>query len=179
MKTFVVVAVAFTLTLLSARTQEANKMNFDQLLTNCTAEIEHRNYTALKKVKVLNLEILAWYRIRDSRPLYVDNALCWAKVASEQGTRWVLVHMARNPENIDSKWRNADPSWHSYYVYDAPNAWFLYFDRPPNNDDIYKKMTFFEFKIDKNWELYDSKVLDENWKTAIGNPPTMKFSKKP
>lgn len=158
--------------------EEARHMDFGKLRTNCRTEIESGSYSTFKSVKVLDLQILAWYRIRDSRPWYVDNALCWAKVTTEQGQRWILVHMARNPEKGDAKWHNADPSWHSYMVYDARNAWFLYFDRAPKNEDIYGKMVFFKFSIGKDWDLYDSKILNENWESAIGQSPAIKFSQE-
>ena len=108
-------------------------MNLGQLRTNCVAEIESSAYSNLKNIKVVDFKLLAWYRIRDARPWYVDNALCWCKTTTDRGLRWVLVQMARNPEPTGSRWRTADPAWHSYTVTDVPNGWFLYFDRPPRN----------------------------------------------
>ena len=110
---------------------EDQHMNLGELRTNCLAEIERGLFTDLKGIKVLDFKVLAWYRIRDSRPWYVDNALCWCKASTDRGARWVLVHMARNPDPTRSQWRSADPAWHGYFVFDVPNGWFLYFDHPP------------------------------------------------
>lgn len=158
--------------------QGDQKMNFGQLRTDCVAEIERGSYTSLKGIKVVDFKLLAWYRIRDRRPWYVDNALCWCKTTTVNGSRWVLVHMARNPDPTGSKWRNADLNWHSYHVTDVPVSWFLYFEHPPKNDDIYNRMPFFRFETDKNWEMYDSQILSENWAAAMGDRPTKKFSNK-
>ena len=173
-----IAAVGFALAvmfMLCACSADLKEMEFDQLRTNCTAEIERASYSSFKKVGVVEFKLLAWYRIRDTRPWHVDNALCWAKASTDQGLRYVLVHMARNP---NSTLRKADLSWHSYFVYDAPNAWFLYFEHPPKNEDIYNRMTWFTFDVGKEWKLYDSQVLSENWQAATGERPTRGFSNK-
>ncbi len=155
---------------------EDQRMNFGELRTNCIAEIEYGSFTDLKGIRVLDFKLLAWYRIRDSRPWYVDNALCWCKASTVAGKRWVLVHMARNPEPTGSRWRNADHTWHSYFVFDVPNGWFLYFDKPPGNKEVYSRMEWFKFKVEKDWEMYDSCILRDAWEAALGEKPARKFS---
>jgi hypothetical protein len=156
---------------------EDEHLNLGELRNNCIAEIERGLFTDLKGIKVLEFKVLAWYRIRDARPWYVDNALCWCKASTDSGARWVLVHMARNPEPTGSQWRNADPAWHSYFVFDVPNGWFLYFDHPPRNKDVYGRMEWFKFKVEKEWEMYDSRIVRDGWEAALGEKPAKKFSK--
>src|SRR5512140_305817 len=91
----------FALYAIACLGQEDGQINLGQLRTNCVSEIERGGwygYTTLRDIKVLNYKLLAWYRIRDSRPHYVDNALCWAKTSTDHGVMWVLVHMATNPK---------------------------------------------------------------------------------
>ena len=96
------------------------------------------------------------------------NALCWAKVTTEAGPKWILVHLARNPMNMA---RGRYRTWHSKLVLDAPNGWFIYFDDPPKNRDVYNSMRWFHFEPERRWSSYD-KFLDRNaWQAAIGEPP--------
>jgi hypothetical protein len=151
-------------------------MNLGELRTNCVAEIERGLFTDLKGIKILDFKLLAWYRIRDSRPWYVDNALCWCKTSTDRGARWVLVHMARNPEPTGSQRRNANLTWHSYFVYDVPNGWLLYFDYPPKNKDVYSRMEWFKFNVEKDWERYDSCIIRDAWEAALGEKPAKQFA---
>ena len=153
--------------------QDIKDMNFGELRTNCVKEIEEGKYIPLKKIKVTDFKVLAWYRERDDRPVYVDYALCWAEISTKSGTRWVLLQMARNPMLNEHP---VDRTWNLAIVLDAPNRWFLYFEKPPKNDDVYGRMSWFRFKAERDWVYYDSKILDENWESAIGEKPTVKFS---
>lgn len=172
----ILMIIALAACLSSVPAQDLKDMNFLQLRTNCWFEIESGNGSQLIHVKIIDLKLLAWYRIRDSRPVYVDEALCWAKTATDEGPRWFLLHMNRNP---DAKSKTSNPVWHLSFAYDSSNSWFLDFDRPPTNDDIYKRMHDFEFSIGADWTLYDFKIMEEDWKAAIGEAPTKKFSVKP
>jgi len=148
---------------------DLKEMNIDKLRTNCINEIEHGLLATSKEIKVKDFKLLAWYRMVDRRPWHVDNGLCWAKVSVGERTEWVLVHMARNPIRIRSEY---DQQWHSYFVFDVPNSWFLFFDSPPTNKDVYSKMTFFRFGPQKNWTVYDSRILEDAWGVAIGERPS-------
>ena len=177
MKTWLLAVIAVVACLSSCLAQDLKDMNFLQLRTNCWFEIERGNGSQLIDVKIIDLKVLAWYRLRDSRAVYVDNALCWAKTSTSTGSRWFLVHMARNPV-VNST--TADPVWRLYFVTDtSSSSWFLDLDRPPTNEDIYNRMKFFNFSIDADWTLYDSKIMEEDWKIAIGEAPAEKFSIKP
>ncbi len=151
-------------------------MNFEELRTNCIQEIESGKYTSLNNIKVTDFRILAWSRIKDERPWYVDNALCWAKAETDGGKKWIIVHMVKNPMKSEPL---KEQRWHSYFVDDAANTWFLYFDDPPQNVDIYDKLRSFKFTISDDWELYDYANLYENWKYATGSIlPSVAFHSK-
>ena len=156
--------------------QEPEDMNWDELRTNAIQEIQSGAYSSFESVRVLDFKILAWYRMRDKRPWYVDNALCWGKVMADGATRWVVIHMARNPINGVSQ---QDQEWSSYMVYDVPNGWFIYFDTPPKNKDVYESMAYFKFSLDDDWDMYDSGLMEENWVAALGEKPEKKFSNRP
>jgi len=167
--------VALAVSVCTCGGRDWQAMEFGELHTNCVVEIESGSYSNLNGVKVLEYKLLAWYRIRDSRPWYVDNALCWCKMSTDNGVRWALLHMARNPEPTG---HNSDLHWHSYYVYDVPNGWFRYFDQPPKNEDVYKQMTWFKFKAERGWDTYDSLIIDQNWLAALGEKPASDFSRQ-
>jgi hypothetical protein len=174
MKNHILLMMLIFTPLINAFAQDLKDMNFDQLRTNCVKEIETGYDTKPGKIKVVDFKILAWYRMRDNRPWYVDNALCWAKTTTRSGDRWALVHMARNPT------RTGQPviqAWHSYTVTDVQNGWFIYFNHPPKNDEVYGSMRWFLFAVPRDWTMYDSKLLEENWESAIGEKPTVKFSR--
>jgi hypothetical protein len=82
--------------------------------------------------------------------------------------------MARNPEPTG---HDSDLHWHSYYVYDVPNGWFRYFDQPPKNEDVYRQMTWFKFKAQQGWDMYDSHIIDQDWLAALNEKPAKDFSK--
>jgi len=177
-KSVVRVAVLIALSVLLpiiCTAQDIKDMDLPELRKNCTQEIESGSYSTLKTIKAVDLRILAWYRMHDNRPLYVDNALCWAEVTTEDGPKWVLVHMARNPMN---NVREHERQWHSYLVFDVPNRWFLYFDKPPRNRDIYERMVWFKFEVAAPWKIDDSSIMDEDWSSALGDKPAKRFSSK-
>lgn len=149
-------------------------INWGELRTNCIQEIELGKFTALKNIKVTDFRILAWYRMKDERPWYVDNALCWAKVASAAGPRWALVHMARNPMRATNE---RERTWHSCFVTDVPNGWLLYFDKPPANKELYWHMAWFKFKGEGDWwTVFDAHINAADWVAALGEKPTKRFS---
>ena len=97
--------------------------------------------------------MLAWYREKDDRPLYLDSALCWARVTTEVGLKWVLVDMVRNPI---ATFASQNMNWHVRRVYDICNSWLVYFDHPPDNCDVYSRMSLFRFESDHDrWIRYD------------------------
>ena len=156
--------------------QDIEDLCLAEAQTNCIQEIKSGRYAKFKIIEVEECRLLAWYRIRDNRPWYADNALFWSKVKTDKGIRWALVHMARNPmEKVADKMR----AWHSYFVYDARNEWLLYFDRPPTNRDVYDKMRYFIFEPMRDWVIYDSKILVAEWIVAIGEMPNKSFSNRP
>ena len=119
--------------------------------------------------------MLAWYRARDDRPWFVDNALCWARLATGQGPKWALLHLAKNPM---SGMPSADTEWHEYLVFDAPSDSFFWFDRPPKNRDI-DRFSYFHFHLegDANWAIYDSSIDERAWSAALGEKPDRHFSR--
>lgn len=143
--------------------------NVNGLFISCEQEIYHRQ----KKYDIKEIHLLAWYRIVDKRPWHVDNALCWAEMESHNGeTKWALLHMGRNPGPQYGELRN---QWMSYPVFDAPSASVLFFNYPPRNKDIYEKMFWFDFKINKNWILYDYNINKKLWEKIIGEIPEKEF----
>ncbi|MCP4351087.1 MAG: hypothetical protein GY795_36950 [Desulfobacterales bacterium] len=139
------------------------------LFKSCEKEIFHRQ----KGYDIKEIHLLAWYRIADKRPWHVDNALCRAELKKHDGkTKWALLHMGRNPGPQYDEFRNR---WAAYPVSDAPDAAVLFFDYPPGNKDIYERMLWFDFKIEKTWILYDYNINREVWKKVTGETPRKEF----
>jgi hypothetical protein len=175
MRARLLLALAMAIGSISGPAQDLIDMNLGELRTNCVAEIQAGHYTSQNMIQVVDFKVLAWYRQRDDRPYHWDSALCWARVATEQGAQWVLVHMARNPLfRVHPVCR----TWGIAAVTDVPNRWFLYFEKPPRNPDIYGKTDFFELAEDKHSVMYDSCILEENWLAAIGEKPEKRFPNK-
>jgi hypothetical protein len=151
---------------LSCQSFFIKNMKFDELTKNCINDI--KSSTQYKNIKVDKFKILAWYRDKDDRPVYLDCALCWAKLSTETGPKWIVVHMARNPTKDEPQ---SQQKWRSYYVFDAKNSWFIFYDSPPKNIDIYKSFKFFKFTPDNDWIRYDSYIDKVAWKESIGELP--------
>lgn len=170
---------AFILCAITCLAQEPDPINLGRLRADCVAGMERGGwygYTTLKDIKVLDYKLLAWYRIRDARPQYVDNALCWAKASTDHGMMSVLVHMSTNPKATNSV-DGARLPWNLAVVSDSPNSWLLFFSSPPNNKDVYSRMTSFTFKPEDRWEMYASELLTNAWESALGEKPAKSFSK--
>jgi hypothetical protein len=142
-------------------------IGMSEICQSATSEIEGGNYyPSLKNAKVSKLHVLAWYREKDDRPLYLDCALVWAEVNTSIGKKWAIVQMARNPmkkEHLNNQ------HWHSYMVFDGDDG-FSFFDAPPRNRDLQKVVYNFKFKPTKGWVRYASHVDQAIWKTLIGDP---------
>jgi hypothetical protein len=161
----------------AAVAQSAPEMDFPQLISAAMREAESGDATA-KVGKVDDLRVLAWYRERDNQDfysarIYLDNALCWARVATEGGSKWALLHMVRHPF-VTVAGQSTD--WHLHFVYDLCNCWLVYFDHPPNNSDVYCHMRLFRFgPAEDGWVRYDSHVDNDTWAAVIGEAPTKTF----
>jgi hypothetical protein len=157
----------------AAAAPRPSDLDFPELIHSAIREIESGRYAAVKASKVDDLRVLAWYREKDDRPLYLDNALCWAKVTTEVGLKWVLVVMVRHPI-VTIAGQSTD--WHVHRVYDICNSWLVYFDHPPDNCDVYSRMSLFRFQADRDGlKRYDSYVDKDTWIAVIGEAPTMTF----
>ena len=55
----------------------------------------------------------------------------------------------------------------NYFVFNIPDSWIHWFEHPLGNKDVYDRMTFFRFAPTVGYELYDSRVLSENWEAAL------------
>jgi uncharacterized protein YndB with AHSA1/START domain len=89
--------------------------------------------------------------------------------------------MVRNPEPTGTHSRDADHRWHRHDIQciDAPDEAFLYYEQPPKNQDIYSRNNDFEFEGEsrkRGWEVYDSRILSENWLSALGEKHAKDFS---
>jgi hypothetical protein len=151
----------------SCSVQDVEDLNLAELRKNCCEEIT----SSFHRAKVEDFRILAWYRQRDSRPWYADNALCWAEVATDKERRWLLVHMAKNPIK---GLRDDQRQWHKRFVDDAPNRWFLVFDKPPTVQDV-DRMVWFHFREESGWTTYDSTIDEKAWVAAFGHKPDRQF----
>jgi hypothetical protein len=149
------------------------QLHLGELRANCRQEIELGRGLSVpfKNPRVEDLQVLAWYRMRDDRPWYVDNALCWGKLTTNEGPRWVLVHMVRNPREAGS-WSE----WTSHTVFDAPNDAFFYFDKPPVNKYV-AELSYFHFEPEEGWDVYDSFIDIRAWSMAFGQGPDRQFPK--
>lgn len=111
--------------------------------------------------------ILAWYRDVDDRPIYVDCALCWARLTTIDKSEWMLVHMAKNPNELRCEWG-------PYLVCDdtGPYGWFGMYDSPPNNNDVDAYFGYFEFVPVRDFRRYASFLDEVAWRAAFGEGPT-------
>ena len=164
-------ATAMAIFLLSACSGDSFKVNIDadirlnELYDNCKSEIE--KHSPFPGSSVIESRILAWYRVKDDRPLYLDNAICWARLDSSTGKKWALVHMARNPHPDNSPY---EKSWKIYTVEDVPEQSLFYYNKPPGNKAI-ASLRLFHFRQESRWELYDSGIYPDNWRYALKENP--------
>jgi hypothetical protein len=148
-------------------------LDFPELIRSVVREVESGHYATAKASKIDDLRVLAWYREKDDRPFYLDHALCWARVTTEVGLKWALVHMVRNPSVAIT---GQSTNWRLRRVYDLCNRWLVYFDHPPNNSDVYSHMSLFRFKsAHDGWVRYDSYVDKDTWTAVIGQAPAKPF----
>lgn len=145
--------IAFFMLYSSVFAQDVKELNLDEARTECIKDIKSVNYGDIKTIDVEECRLLAWYREHDEEATwYRDNALFWAKVLTEKGIRWALVHMARCP-----LYSLGTPKWESQYARVYPfDRWFLFFDHPPTARDVYEKMYYFKFEVTQNDEYWMS-----------------------
>ena len=68
-------------------------------MDNCRAALVSSYDVEQSGSKIVDLKILAMYRMHDERPVHVDYALCGARISRGDNESFVLVRMARNPIN--------------------------------------------------------------------------------
>jgi len=167
----VVTKVALMVTLAGCGSWLSSRMNLSELKSSCAEEIKSSSMFRFKTVNVNTVEILAWYRDKDpKRPRNIDCALCWANIVTNEGPKWVVIQMARNPNQ-----KLGRSEWHAYFVFDAKNDWLLFFDKPPKNSDIYTAFGYFDWKPKEDWSRYDSFIDTKVWARVIGEPPARAF----
>lgn len=102
-------------------------------------------------VQIIDPMVLAWYRERDDRPLFVDKAICAARISGCKYFTHVMGLLARNP-NLPNK-----DKWRPYLVTDINFNWLEYLSKPPTSEDAFLAFHLFFSKFPKpGWERYDA-----------------------
>ena len=146
--------------------QEIKEMKYEELAKACEAEISASH--EFKNIKISDFKILAWYRDKDDRPIFIDEALCWAKVTTNSGPKWVIAQMWRNPRTLPSARSN---TWVSNRGVHNSEPQIIFFDSPPSNAMVYRACNSFHFVPNSGYTRYDSKLDHSAWIAAIGEEP--------
>ena len=117
---------------------------------------------------VKHVELLAWYGKVDSRPWYVNVALCWVELED----RWALVQLAQNPVPPDEKPKHREfhSRWHAYYIYDIKWRPVAIFDRPPTASDVEHFLTEWD-DSGRGWKYLTRGVRTQTLKRLLGEEP--------
>ena len=141
---------------LAWRGNRLRDVNMPELLDNCRTSLRYSCRGEGLVGEVVDLKVLAMYRMRDDRPLHVDYALCGAKISSDENEFFALVKMARNPFST----RNHRKTW-SAAVNTGSNDSMHFFDNKPTVQDVDTKMRF--LKESDDWDVYTKRLFRRNW----------------
>jgi hypothetical protein len=108
------------------------------------------------------VRVLAWQSEKDDRPLYLDSAILWLKLANGSEA---LAHVYRHPRE--------ERAWHLSMVYDAPFERLRVFAKRPTRDEVdaFLKRTWWTFHVDSDFTLLGAEVCKDAWQEALGAPP--------
>lgn len=102
-------------------------------------------------VELVNPVILAWYRERDDRSLFVDKAVCAAQLTRNNNYTHAMGLFARNPNLNGSK------EWRPYLVLDGNFTWLELLTKPPTLEQPYVTYRQSFTKLPQTgWYRYDS-----------------------
>jgi hypothetical protein len=152
------------------RANNLRDMNVPELMDNCRAALVSSYDVEQSGSKIVDLKILAMYRMHDERPVHVDYALCGARISRGDNESFVLVRMARNPINA----RERDKTWGIAFN-TGWNNWMHFFESKPTVQDIDDKMCFLDES--DNWDIYTKRLFRRNWDEFVVGDPPERFTK--